>query len=101
MSIFKKIINKVCSFLSIDHQGLGLKNIPSYNAIRQVVSNYVNSEMQPTNWITNIMGKAVFGREALEGKQMDDYVQVLELFPEFSMTLATESQYKALHIIPV
>ena len=57
--------------------------------------------MQSTNWIANIMCQAEFGREALKGRQMDGYVQVLELFPEFSMTLATESQYKALHIIPV
>ena len=70
-----------------------MKNIPSKNDIKKVVSNYVNCEIQSTNWITNITCQAEFGRKALKGKQMDGYVILLDLFFELSMNLATESQY--------
>ena len=81
--------------------GLNLVNVPSRDVMKKCVSEFVNKEMVSTNWITNILHQSDLTNVLIKGKCLNGYVHNLNLANHFSMTLELESQYVALHKLPL
>ena len=80
--------------------GQNLTNVPSQEVMKKCVSEFLNKDMVSTNWITNILHQQELCKVLLKGKYLNGYVHDLEIADQFSMTLAIESQYEALHKLP-
>jgi hypothetical protein len=59
--------------------GKGISKVPSKDVITKVLSEYLNKDMQSTNWVTNVMHQAQVLRVSMAGKYLQGYVHDFEL----------------------
>ena len=76
-------------------------NAPSLDVVKKFVSKFMNKEMFATNWIANLLHQSDLANVLIKGKCLNGYVHNLNLASHFSMTLELESQYVALHKLPL